>query len=354
MDNLESELNKIRKEISILQMLSHPNIIKYHYAEMSAEEKAVDILLEYIPGGSVRNLLDKFGPLDEKIIKIYIKQILEGLKYLHMKGIVHHNLKCSNILVANEGMIKLSDLLAIKRIVAGYNTKPIENTSDNTNRIVIPGYMMNSLYWMAPEVINNMEGGKPADIWSLGCVMYEMRTGKPPWLEFGKDPVKMLEGFPSDGPKLPKNCLTPLAESWLRRCFAKKPGDRPTVDELLNDPFIVKEDQSGDMQAMALVRKITSQMEIQMNSEIFPDDKKVSSIISINSPDSIYKEPLDTNKTKGSIEEKKSNNSKPPIYPVAPKPSERNEDEEREKERRRKKWEEALKQELEKKKINQI
>jgi serine/threonine protein kinase len=93
--------------------------------DATKDKKGVDIILEFVPGGSIRNLLNKFEAFDEKLIKIYTRQILEGLSYLHSKDIVHRDLKCANILVDNKGIIKLSDFGASKQL--------IENGRNHTN-----------------------------------------------------------------------------------------------------------------------------------------------------------------------------------------------------------------------------
>ncbi len=163
--------------------LEHPNIVKYIYTDISEDKDGVDILLEYVPGGSIRSLLDKFGVLDEKIIRIYTRQILQGLDYLHSRGIVHRDLKCANVLVNNDATIKLSDFGASKRL-GMHETGHYEKSKS----------LIGSPYWMAPEVILRQGHGSAADIWSLGCVMIEMLTGKPPWSQPGgkKDVNKIM------------------------------------------------------------------------------------------------------------------------------------------------------------------
>lgn len=69
-----------------------------------------------MPGGSLRSILGKFGKLDENLVKIYLRQILNGLSYLHDNEIIHRDLKCANILVSGEGLIKLSDFGASKKL----------------------------------------------------------------------------------------------------------------------------------------------------------------------------------------------------------------------------------------------
>lgn len=152
----------------MLKTLDHPNIVKYYYTDISSDGQGVDIVLEFVPGGSIRSLLDKFAAFDERLVKIYTRQMLEGLKYLHINGIVHRDLKCANVLVDNMGVIKLSDFGASKRIVQDYNNELDEGSLSKS--------VKGSPYWMAPEVIKRTGHAKPADIWSLGCCVLEMLT----------------------------------------------------------------------------------------------------------------------------------------------------------------------------------
>lgn len=105
----------------MLRTLNHPNIVKYFGTEISEDFEGVDILLEFVPGGSIKSLLDKFMQFDERLVKIYTRQMLEGLSYLHDKGIIHRDLKCANVLVDNTGTIKLSDFGASKRIIQNFD-----------------------------------------------------------------------------------------------------------------------------------------------------------------------------------------------------------------------------------------
>lgn len=111
------EIMEIRKEINLLKSLSHPNIVRYIHTEIDSTGSGVDILLEFVPAGSIRTLLDKFGVFDEKLVQIYTRQMLDGLAYLHANGIIHRDLKCANVLVDNGGVVKLSDFGASKRVI---------------------------------------------------------------------------------------------------------------------------------------------------------------------------------------------------------------------------------------------
>jgi len=78
----------------------------------------VDIVLEYISGGSIRNLLDKFSSFTEHLVQLYAKQIVDGINYLHHNNTIHRDLKCANLLVDNNGIVKVSDFGASKKIVS--------------------------------------------------------------------------------------------------------------------------------------------------------------------------------------------------------------------------------------------
>lgn len=109
--NRQQQLLAIENEVSMLKDLDHPNIVKYHALHRHNENNVdmIDIVLEMVSGGSIRQILDRFGSFDETLVRIYTIQIVEGLRYLHNEGIVHRDLKCANVLVNTEGQVKLSD-----------------------------------------------------------------------------------------------------------------------------------------------------------------------------------------------------------------------------------------------------
>ncbi len=152
----------------MLMQLQHPNIVGY--LGHSFENSNINIFLEYVPGGSITTLLKKYGKFQEGLIRMYTRQILEGLEYLHVNNIVHCDVKGSNVLVDSSGICKLADF--------GYSRKLFGTEID------IKRQLEGTAHWMAPEVIRQSAYGRFSDIWSLGCTIIEMATGLPPWHEY--------------------------------------------------------------------------------------------------------------------------------------------------------------------------
>lgn len=111
---LAEHIRSLEAEVGLLQSLNHPNIVCYLGTDRTPQ--ALNIFLEYVPGGSIASLLAKFGSFKESVVRVYTKQILMGLEYLHANGIIHRDIKGANILVDNTGLVKLADFGASKKI----------------------------------------------------------------------------------------------------------------------------------------------------------------------------------------------------------------------------------------------
>jgi len=131
------EVEICKKNANLLKGLSNKNIIKYVQIEISESSSQVDVALEYIPPGSIRDLLEKYGKFNEIMIKIAVRQIVDALNYIHSKGICHKNLKCSNLLVDYDLNIKLTDF--------GF----LNNLPRDTKGMIM---FKNSPCWTSPEV----------------------------------------------------------------------------------------------------------------------------------------------------------------------------------------------------------
>ncbi|GHJ85831.1 hypothetical protein NliqN6_2233 [Naganishia liquefaciens] len=223
-----SMIKALRDEIELLKHLEHPHIVQYLGWEESGEH--ISIFLEYVPGGSIASVYRKHQKFEEAVIKNFTKQILEGLSYLHAKGILHRDLKADNILVDSDGTCKITDFGISKQAEDAYAS------AGGTN-------LKGSVFWMAPEVIRNMGRGYSAkvDIWSLGCLVLEMFAGRRPWGEDSVLTTMFSVGQHNKRPPVPDDVvLSATANDFMNeKCLAIEPNERPTAEELKRHPFIV-------------------------------------------------------------------------------------------------------------------
>jgi serine/threonine protein kinase len=225
--------------------LDHPNVIKFLGWE-SLEENLF-LYLEYISGGSIKSILEKYGPLNENLIKIFSKQILDGLEYLHSKGIVHRDLKSANLLLDVKGNVKLFDFGCSAQFVENsrktyslnnsnqYETREAWNVNNSEEFL---DSLKGTLPWMAPEVVCQKRYGKKADVWSLGCTILEMASGNPPWgkLDNFYHAVNKI-GRSRDIPEIPE-ILTNDLKSFLSLCLLRDPRERPSIKKLKEHKFL--------------------------------------------------------------------------------------------------------------------
>ncbi|KAL2114448.1 hypothetical protein VUR80DRAFT_7136 [Thermomyces stellatus] len=226
---------QIRDEMSMLERLDHPNIVSYRGLEVHRDR--VYIFMEYCQNGSLANLLEHGRIEDEQVIMVYALQLLEGLAYLHESNIAHRDIKPENILLDHNGVIKYVDFGAAKVIARQSRTlvQDFKATKPNKSMTGTPMYM-------SPEVIKgeNPGHGGAGDIWSLGCVILEMATGRRPWANLDNEWAIMYNIAQGNPPQLPtRDHLSAEGIDFLKRCFTRNPAKRATAIELLSHEWMM-------------------------------------------------------------------------------------------------------------------
>ncbi|XP_025603653.1 mitogen-activated protein kinase kinase kinase NPK1 isoform X1 [Arachis hypogaea] len=254
-EKAQAHVKELEEEVKLLKDLSHPNIVRY--LGTVREEDTLNILLEFVPGGSISSLLGKFGAFPEAVIRTYTKQLLLGLEYLHKNGIMHRDIKGANILVDNKGCIKLADFGASKQVVELATISGAKS-------------MKGTPYWMAPEVILQTGHSFSADIWSVGCTVIEMATGKPPWSQQYQQEVAALFhiGTTKSHPPIPDH-LSVAAKDFLLKCLQKEPYLRPSASELLQHPFVTGEPMDSLPVSSTVVKNLEASSSCVPNVESF-------------------------------------------------------------------------------------
>ena len=215
----------------VIQCYGHENTIECGYG-------IYNLLLEYAPGGSLSNLIknEYGGKIHESHLQSYTRMMLKGLAYIHEKGFVHCDLKPDNILVfpSRFGIsLKIADFGLSKK--AGECQIYDQNSED-------PRYRGTPLY-ASPESYFDGIHEAALDIWSLGCVIIEMFTGKLAWDTKNLDDLTNKMAF-TYGPAIPAG-LSANGTDFLKKCLRRSPKERWTAKMLLNHPFMVQDCRSS-------------------------------------------------------------------------------------------------------------
>ncbi|XP_063115055.1 mitogen-activated protein kinase kinase kinase 19 isoform X3 [Cavia porcellus] len=228
-NSLKHEESVLWTKVDLLKALKHVNIVTY--LGTCLEENIVSIFMEFVPGGSISSIISRFGPLPEMVFCKYTKQILQGVAYLHENCVVHRDIKGNNVMLMPTGIIKLIDFGCAKRLAwAGLN-----GTHSDTLKS-----MHGTPYWMAPEVINESGYGRKSDIWSIGCTVFEMATGKPPLASMDRMAAMFYIGAHRGlMPPLPDH-FSENAADFVRMCLTRDQHERPSAFQLLKHSFVTR------------------------------------------------------------------------------------------------------------------
>nr|BCL66198.1 serine/threonine-protein kinase [Volvox reticuliferus]BCL66266.1 serine/threonine-protein kinase [Volvox reticuliferus] len=203
-----------------------PGLVSFYGAYHVPESGQISIVLEYVDGGSLADVLAKVGKIPENVLSKMTAKILRALAFLHKeKHLVHRDIKPANILMTISGEPKITDF-------------GISAFIDST--LAQCHTFLGTVTYMSPERINNMSYSSPADIWSLGLALVELATGQYPY-PAGAGPLQlMIHVLQEDAPLPPAGEFGEEFRDFVRLCLAKEPHRRPTAEVLLGHPFITK------------------------------------------------------------------------------------------------------------------
>ncbi|BFG39672.1 hypothetical protein CerSpe_259460 [Prunus speciosa] len=227
--NIEESIRTlIARELKINQSSQCPYIVVCY--QSFYDNGTISIILEYMDGGSLADLLKKVKTIPEPYLASICKQVLRGLLYLHHeKHIIHRDFKPSNLLINHQGEIKITDF-GVSAIKA--------STSEQANTFV------GTYNYMSPERIVGGNYSYKSDIWSLGLVLLECATGQFPYLP--PDQAKLWDSFfelmsaivEQPPPCAPSDQFSQEFCSFISACVQKDPKDRSSAQDLLTHPFI--------------------------------------------------------------------------------------------------------------------
>lgn len=238
----ETDFEGLLNEIKIISECRLNEIMEYYGT--TVDKYNLWIITEYMNGGSLYDYL-KYRSIDnEKTILYLLKKIMNGLRYLHERGIIHRDLKSQNILFNSCGEVKLADF--------GVSTQVLSKLSLKKTIVGTP-------YWMAPEIITQKTSGYDlkVDVWSLGCCGYEMFNGIPP-LMLNFTPLKALSriaGFTTEEELLKEIDILGMDVSrdfsdFLSNCLILDPQKRLSISKLLAHKFITEYQHSDEDQTI--------------------------------------------------------------------------------------------------------
>lgn len=212
----------IKHEVQLLQALNCVHVVRYFGMFASKAQQQVTLIMELVAGLSVTAFVVDRVKLPEPFAAFIVQQVLAALQFLEENRVVHRDVKPDNLLMNARGVVKMIDFGTAAQLL-----------SQDCRRSTV-----GTPWYCAPEVIRSEDYSYPADIWSLGCTLIELLTGKPPYDDLADVAClfKMAEG---QTPPLPSHVEADCLD-FLKCCLSPNPATRSTATQLLEHPWIAK------------------------------------------------------------------------------------------------------------------
>jgi beta-lactam-binding protein with PASTA domain/tRNA A-37 threonylcarbamoyl transferase component Bud32 len=219
-------VERFRREATAAANLNHPNIVGvYDWGEAEAEGTYY-IVMEYVDGRSLSQILRAEGPLHPDRVADIGADVASALGFAHRNGVVHRDVKPGNVLVDQGGLVKVADF-GIARAI----------TASSDEHLTQVGTVMGTATYFSPEQARGDPVDPRSDLYSLGCVLYELVVGRPPFS--GESPVAIAYKQVHEAPVPPRqvnSAVPPALEAIILKCLAKNPANRyPSAEDLRAD-----------------------------------------------------------------------------------------------------------------------